>query len=47
MKRSFKILLSVVFLLFFVQIAAADPPNWNLVGTYNWNFVCTSGCSGV
>lgn len=49
MKRfaSFKILLSIVLLLFFVQIAAADAPNWNLVGTYNWNFVCTSGCSGV
>lgn len=49
----FKILLSVVFLLFFVQIvtgestATTDVPNWNLIGPYTWNFVCTSGCTGM
>jgi len=47
MKRftSLQILLSVVFLLIFVQIVSAestatnDAPNWKLVGTYTWDFV--------
>jgi hypothetical protein len=48
-----KIILCVMFLLFFIQIVAGESsttnnvPNWNLVGNYTWDFICTSGCTGM